>query len=470
MLAKTGAFAKRSALLSPDGKFIVLTALMNRAAQVHDASTGALKFKLGDDSTSTPGAALSSDGGLIVTASGDGKARVWDSGTGNLLRTLEGSPGIPLSAASFSPDDKLIVTVSDPRFNVVTVWDAGTGRRLGETLRGHSASFSPDGKSVLTVSSGDVARVSGVSDGRAIAELQGLTGKVTHLAFSDDGLRVMAATSDRKVGVWEAASGRNLARHEYAGDIKTVALNADGRLIATTDSDWAAQVWDTEADKVSEFGKDDSAGGVALSPDGRLLLVTTGSYESEVTKVWDIAAGRKVADLAGRFAAFSGDGKRVLTINDDIARVWDAGTWDSVAELRGHTERINGAAFSPDGKFAVTASDDNTALVWDAANSRYDITGSGYPAPGPEYTHISSGGNMHPGRGTAQGAACCSFATRTARLYACVMCGGLAELLERARERFARHPRPLTPGEQKKFIRQTSSGLAGARSAGLSVP
>ncbi|HEX8422313.1 MAG TPA: WD40 repeat domain-containing protein, partial [Pyrinomonadaceae bacterium] len=228
---KAESFPKRNALISPDGRFIVLMALRHGFAQVLDASTGELKFKLDDGSIRTHGAALSSDGRLIVTACEDGKARVWDSGTGSLLRTLEGNSAIPLSAASFSPDDKLIVTVSDPRFNAITVWDAVTGQRVGETLRGRSAAFSPDGKSVLTLSGGDVARVSGVSDGSAVAELQGLTGTVTQLAFSDDGRRIAAATSDRKVGVWETATGRSLARHEYAGDITRFILSRDGKRI-----------------------------------------------------------------------------------------------------------------------------------------------------------------------------------------------------------------------------------------------
>ena len=35
--------------------------------------------------------------------------------------------------------------------------------------------------------------------------------------------------------------------------------------------------------------------------------------------------------------------------------------------LRGHTDAVRGAAFSPDGKRVVTASTDGTAQVWDAA-------------------------------------------------------------------------------------------------------
>jgi WD40 repeat protein len=454
-----GSFAKQMVLVSPDSKFIVLTG--GREVQVlnTDAPTGTLRHRLQTGPARVPGAALNSDGKLIVTASEDGNARVWDSGTGKLLRTLEGSRGVPLSAASFSLDDRLIVTVSDPRFNIVTVWDAATGQPLGENLHGRSASFSPDSKSVLTLSGGDVARISDVSDGRAFTNLQGLTGRVTYIAFSDDGKRVMAATSDRRVGVWQAASGRNLARREYAGDLMPVALSHDGKLIATTDSNRLAQVWDTEADKVSQFGKEGDADSVALSPDGRFLLVTMSS-EPVSTKVWDIGTGREVTDLPGYSAVFSTDGSRLLTVSKDMARVWDAATWGLLAELRGHGSDINSAAFSPDGKLVVTASKDMTALVWDAETGAVETGLFGDINYGLSSAAFSPGGESILVVGEDQ----------TARLYACVMCGGLAELITRARERFARHPRPLTPDEQKKFTRQTLPGVAGLRPAGLAAP
>ena len=57
-------------------------------------------------------------------------------------------------------------------------------------------------------------------------------------------------------------------------------------------------------------------------------------------------------------AAFSPDGKRIVTASEDkTARVWDAATGKPIGEpLKGHEDAVSSAAFSPDGKRIVTAS------------------------------------------------------------------------------------------------------------------
>jgi WD40 repeat protein len=70
-------------------------------------------------------------------------------------------------------------------------------------------------------------------------------------------------------------------------------------------------------------------------------------------------------------AAFSPDGSRIVTASEDkTARIWDAASSKEVAVLRGHEESVVSAAFSPDGSRMATASWDNTARIWDAATGK----------------------------------------------------------------------------------------------------
>ena len=66
-------------------------------------------------------------------------------------------------------------------------------------------------------------------------------------------------------------------------------------------------------------------------------------------------------------AAFSPDGSKIVTASDDnTAKIWDAESFELLGTLEGHIGPINSAAFSHDGKMVVTASWDKTAKIWNA--------------------------------------------------------------------------------------------------------
>jgi WD40 repeat protein len=66
-------------------------------------------------------------------------------------------------------------------------------------------------------------------------------------------------------------------------------------------------------------------------------------------------------------ATFSADGRRIVTASDDnTARVWDGDDGHQLALLGEHTEPVRVAAFSPDGRHVITVSADNMARVWEA--------------------------------------------------------------------------------------------------------
>ena len=72
----------------------------------------------------------------MVTASWDGTARVWEAATGKAI-------GEPLrheeavNSAAFSPDGRFVVTASSD--GTARVWEAATGKAIGEPLRHEEA-------------------------------------------------------------------------------------------------------------------------------------------------------------------------------------------------------------------------------------------------------------------------------------------------------------------------------------------
>ena len=71
------------------------------------------------------------------------------------------------------------------------------------------------------------------------------------------------------------------------------------------------------------------------------------------------------------YAEFSSDGKYIVTASyDGSARIWNVATGNLLHTLKGHTDWVNTAEFSSDGKYIVTASYDGSARIWITATGK----------------------------------------------------------------------------------------------------
>ncbi len=110
---------------------------------------------------------------------------------------------------------------------------------------------------------------------------------------------------------------------------------------------------------------------LAATRDGRRLL--TGSYFDGTARLWDTETGKAIGPplkQGGMVAAvaFSPDGKVALTGSDNqTTRLWDAATGLPLGEPKRHGTGILAAAFSPDGRTIVTGGRNGAAQLWDAA-------------------------------------------------------------------------------------------------------
>jgi WD40 repeat protein len=69
--------------------------------------------------------------------------------------------------------------------------------------------------------------------------------------------------------------------------------------------------------------------------------------------------------------AFSPDGKTALSGSDDHTLIlWDVSTGQPIRHFEGHSGGVTSLAFSPDGKTALSGSDDHTLMVWDVSTGQ----------------------------------------------------------------------------------------------------
>lgn len=65
-------------------------------------------------------------------------------------------------------------------------------------------------------------------------------------------------------------------------------------------------------------------------------------------------------------AAVTPDGRYAVSASyDRTLRVWDLETGREIRTLQGHSSAVNGVAITADGRYALSASDDNALKVWD---------------------------------------------------------------------------------------------------------
>ncbi len=293
-----------------------------------------------------------------------------DALTRSVPRVLRGHTAV-VNRVRFSPDGRLLATVSDDRS--VRLWDVATG--AVRVLEGHAdevwaVAFSPDGKLLASSGKDGVLRLwrTDTAEGRA---LQGQhDGPVGLLRFLADGRRIVSRGRQEQVRLWDVERGVSSVLRGGPGADQDLAVSPDGRTVAYT-AEGALVLFHVTDGTYRRFpGQRVPATLTAFSSDGTRVVTGDGTG---TLRVWDPMRGvlRELTGHTGEITAISFlplDASRfVSAARDGRLRRWNLHTGESEV-LGAHEGVVHDMVSSPDGQTLLSAGGDNTARLWELAS------------------------------------------------------------------------------------------------------
>lgn len=282
----------------------------------------------------------------LVTAGSDGTARIWNIATGRQLKVLrEGDQGAnftqdgnAINSASFSPNGDDILTASND--GTARIWNAGTGRLLRTFDTGfptYSAAFGPGGADIMTATDAEQITVWNAKSGKQVSGFFAGKAFLFHASYSPNGTEVATASNDGTARIWAARSnafnGKQLAifREPHGAPIGGAVFSPNGTDILTVSDDGTARLWDIRTRKqltVLTEPQGTRFYTAAFNPNGTEIVTSSGAGSATV---WNASTGKRLTTLGYsqgatiESASFSPSGNQVVTVGyDGLASVWSA--------------------------------------------------------------------------------------------------------------------------------------------------
>ncbi len=224
-------------VFSPDGKTLA-TGSWDETAKLWDVATGKARATLKGHTAPIFGLAYSPDGKSVATGSRDSTVRIWDSCCGAPMTTLIGHEGV-VEFVTYSPDAKTLATASWD--GTLRLWDVATGHELAKLdvpledtpcKPQLAIAFSPDGKMLASLSGpaegahetlGCVLKLWSLPDQKQLVSIPAHADRSYSVLFTPDGKTLITSSMDRTIKLWDVATGQNRATLTTASDGKTKA-------------------------------------------------------------------------------------------------------------------------------------------------------------------------------------------------------------------------------------------------------
>ncbi len=305
-----------------------------------------------DDPTSF---SISQDGRLGISGHQNGTLRLWNLVEGLDYQTFNTTLSSP-DALAVSPDGLSILlgnTFTDTQSPVL--WDI-TGARIIKTFHGFTNMIPADSVAISP-------------DGR-------------YAAAGGGGL----FTSNPELEVWNLESGGELCHivGEYRRLVRSLAISPDSHfLLAGSQAAGVSYgkgkqdliLWDMQTCQLERrfaMNQNEDVTGIAFSSNGKWAATGT-AWEKRII-LWDVSTGQEMR----RFSyldyknmipifdlVFGPDDRTILAPGPASLYLWDVQTGEIIRRFYGHSAYVWSVDISPDGKYALSGSNDGEVILWD---------------------------------------------------------------------------------------------------------